>query len=89
MSGEPPVTPLAYQRRQAAAALGIGVDTFDRHVRPRVRVVYVGGARLYPVADLQRWLAETASSPVVSPDTTKRPRAAGTAGGMAQGEATP
>jgi excisionase family DNA binding protein len=55
---------LALQRQEAADALGIGVDTFDRHVKPHLRVVRVGTVRLYPVEELDRWLAEQAASPM-------------------------
>jgi hypothetical protein len=54
-----PVT-LALQRRDAAAALSIGVDTFDRQVRPHLRVVYVGDVRLWPVDELRGWLERNA-----------------------------
>lgn len=54
---------LAYQRKDAAAALGISVDTFDRHVRPDLRCVYVGDTRLWPRRELERWLAERAMIP--------------------------
>jgi hypothetical protein len=47
---------LALQRREAAASLNVGVDTFDRHIRPHLKVVYVGDLRLWPTAELQRWL---------------------------------
>lgn len=51
---------LALQRREAAAALGVGVDTFDRHIRPHLRCVYVGDLRLWPVAEIERWLESRA-----------------------------
>lgn len=51
---------LAVQRREAAEVLGIGVDTFDRHVRAELPVVYVGSVRLYPLAALEDWLASNA-----------------------------
>lgn len=80
---------LAVQRKEAAELLSIGVDTFDRHVRPHVPVVYVGAARLYPVAELQAWLDREAVRSYDRIDQAKRPRAAGTAGGMAQGDDAP
>ena len=46
------IAPLALQRKDAAAALGISVDTFDRHVRPQLRCVYIGDTRLWPVTEL-------------------------------------
>lgn len=55
---EPP--PLALQRAKAAAALSVGVDTFDRHIRPLLKCVYVGDLRLWPVAELERYLDEQA-----------------------------
>jgi hypothetical protein len=62
---------LALQRKDAAAALGIGVDTFDRHVRPELRCVYVGDVRLWPVTELERWLGARAIMPT---DNKKCPR---------------
>jgi len=35
-------------------------DSFERYVMPDVRCVYRNRLRLYPVAELQRWLAENA-----------------------------
>jgi hypothetical protein len=57
---------LAYQRKDAAAALGLSVDSFDRHVRPTLKCVYVGDTRLWPVKELERWLAERAMIPGTS-----------------------
>ena len=54
---------LALQRRDAAAALSVGVDTFDRHIRPLLKCVYVGDLRLWPVAELERYLDEQARRP--------------------------
>jgi hypothetical protein len=51
------------QRRAAAAWLGIGVDHFDREVRPHVRVARVGGLRLWPVAELRRFIDERLEDP--------------------------
>jgi hypothetical protein len=52
---------LALSRRDAAAALGMSLRHFQRHVQPQLRCVYSGQLRLYPVTELQRWLAENAS----------------------------
>jgi len=54
---------LALRRAEAAAALGVSLDSFDRHVRPHLRVLRLGSVRLYPVSEIERWLAEGASSP--------------------------
>lgn len=75
---------LAVQRKEAAELLSIGVDTFDRYVRPSVPVVYVGSARLYPVSGLLAFLDSEAVRSYDGTGSTKRPRAVVAAGGMAQ-----
>jgi len=52
---------LALNQREAADALGMGVDTFHKEVRPHVAKVYVGAKVLYPVVGLQRWLDENSA----------------------------
>lgn len=51
---------LALRRSEAAAALGISDETFDARVRPHLRVVRLGTLRLYPVAELDRFLTDSA-----------------------------
>lgn len=46
---------------EAAAALGISVDSFERHVQPELRVIRRGRMRLIPCTELQRWAAENAA----------------------------
>jgi hypothetical protein len=55
---------LALRREEAAAALGISDESFDRYVRPHLRVCRWGSLRLYPIAELERFLLDTATSPV-------------------------
>jgi len=55
---------LALRKSEAAAALGLSDESFDKYVRPSLRAVRVGSTRLYPVAELQRWLAEHAEAPL-------------------------
>jgi hypothetical protein len=88
MRARPATHRLALQRAEAAEALGIGVDTFDRHVRPYVRCVHVGAVRLWSVRELQRWLDDNAHG-MMRADNEKRPRTARTAGGMAHGGVAP
>lgn len=47
---------LALSRRDAAASLDMSLSHFQRHVQPHLRCVYSGQLRLYPVAELERWL---------------------------------
>jgi hypothetical protein len=50
---------LAYTRRQAADALGVSLATLDRRVVPAIETVKTEwGARLIPVDELERYLAE-------------------------------
>lgn len=50
---------LAYTRTQAAAALGVSRSTFNRRILPQVETVEMPwGARLIPVDELQRLIAE-------------------------------
>ncbi len=67
-----PVAPLAYSREQAAQALGVSLATLDRRVVPAIATVKTEwGARLIPVGELERYLAERAEEPRMP-----RPRAA-------------
>jgi hypothetical protein len=53
------VEPLAYTREQAAHALGISLATLDRRVVPTHATLKTEwGARLTPVRELERYLAE-------------------------------
>lgn len=54
---------LALQRTEAAESLGMSVEHFDRHVKPYLPVVYSGSLRLYPVAGLQKWVDDQATTP--------------------------
>jgi len=58
------VNPLALTREDAATALGMSLDSFERHVQPEVRLVRRGKLRLAP----------TRSSP---PPTARRPCSSG------------
>jgi hypothetical protein len=49
---------LALSRRDAAAALGMSLRHFQRHVQPHLRCIYSGQLRLYPVTELERWVTE-------------------------------
>ena len=55
-----PVPRVALTRGEAAASLGVSVDSFERHVQPYVRMIRRGRLRLVPVAELERWATEAA-----------------------------
>ena len=55
--GEQPVTlRLALSRAEAAASIGVSLDSFERHVQPELRLIRRGRLRLVPVRELERWL---------------------------------
>ena len=52
---------VALTRPEAAAALGMSIDSFERHVQPELRIIRRGRMRLIPVHELERWAAENAA----------------------------
>src|SRR5712692_3235931 len=70
-----PVEPLAYTREQAAQAIGVSLATLDRRVVPVISTVKTEwGARLIPVGELERYLAERREEPQARP---RRPARSG------------
>ena len=61
---EHPARRLALRKGEAAAALGLSDESFDKYVVPRVRCVRIGSLRLYPIAELDRFLADEAELPL-------------------------
>lgn len=59
-----PVPRIALTREEAAAALGIGLDSFERYVQPQVRMIRWGRLRLVPISELERF-AEQAAAPTL------------------------
>jgi hypothetical protein len=55
-----PIPRLALSREEAATALGMSVDSFERHVQPTMRLVRLGRMRLVPIREIERWLDENA-----------------------------
>lgn len=71
MSVETAPTPrLALSREEAAASLGMSLDSFERHVQPTLRMIRLGRMRLVPVTELERWLEDNAERTLT---TTKEP----------------
>lgn len=52
---------LALTRSEAAAAIGMSVDSFERYVQPELKIVRMGRMRLVPVRELERWLDRSAA----------------------------
>jgi hypothetical protein len=60
MSDIAPVPRVALTREEAAAALGMSVDSFERHVQPTLRMCRLGRMRLVSIRELERWVEEHA-----------------------------
>lgn len=54
------MSPALVNQKQAAAYLGMSVPTFREKVRHELRSVSVHRRRLFPVADLDRWVEANA-----------------------------
>lgn len=55
-----PIPRVALTREEAAAALGMSLDSFERYVQPSIRMIYAGRMRLVPIAELERWCEQQA-----------------------------
>jgi excisionase family DNA binding protein len=55
---------IALTRAEAAEALGMSLDSFERHTQPELRLVRRGRLRLVPVRELERWLERNAERPL-------------------------
>jgi hypothetical protein len=51
---------MLYSREEAATALGMSIDTFERRVQPFIKVVPCGAGVLVPPEELRRWVRENA-----------------------------
>ena len=51
---------IALTRAEAATALGMSVDSFERYVQPHIRLIRRGRMRLVSVRELERWLETNA-----------------------------
>jgi excisionase family DNA binding protein len=51
---------LLLTRAEAAKALAMSLDSFERHVQHELRVVRRGRLRLFPLAELERWIRDNA-----------------------------
>jgi len=57
-----PVPRVALTRDEAAASLGVSLDSFERHVQPTIRMIRRGKLRLVPVVELERWADENSEA---------------------------
>jgi excisionase family DNA binding protein len=62
-----PVPRFTLTRREAAAALGISLNHFERRVQPELKVIASGQLILIPVTELERWVQRHARLLVEAP----------------------
>jgi hypothetical protein len=55
-----PIVRVALTREEAAIALGISLDSFERYAQPELRMMRRGRLRLVPVSELERWADQAA-----------------------------
>jgi hypothetical protein len=55
-----PIPRVALTREEAAAALGMSLDSFERHCQPELKLIRRGRLRLVPVTELERWAERSA-----------------------------
>jgi hypothetical protein len=53
---------VALSRQETAIALGISLDSFERHVQPELKLIRRGKLRLIPLVELERWAIDNAES---------------------------
>jgi len=56
-----PVPRVALTREEAAAAIGVSLAHFERHVQPHLRVVRSGSVRVIPIRELETWVDRAAT----------------------------
>ena len=83
-----PVPRVALTREEAAAALGVSLSHFERHIQPALRLIYSGSARLVPMRELQAW-ADRAATLAGQSQSQRPPRRANARGPGPQEAALP
>lgn len=63
---------LALSVDEAADAIGVSRDTFERHVLASLRLVRVGRRLLVPIVELERWVEREMSIPLIAELSTGR-----------------
>lgn len=54
-----PVPRIALTREEAAASLGMSLDSFEKYVQPHLRIIRLGRVRLVATEELQEWARKT------------------------------
>lgn len=51
---------------EAAEAMSVSRDSFERHVMPQIRLVHLGRRLLIPVVELERWVESHSAEPLLA-----------------------
>lgn len=65
---------LALSVEEAAEALGVSRDSFERHVMAELRLVRIGRRLLVPTRELERWVEREMAIPLVAELSGRRAR---------------
>lgn len=57
---------IVFSIAEAAEALSISRDSFERHVMPALRLVRVGRRLLVPVAEIEHWVELNSAIPLLA-----------------------
>ncbi|MGH3042903.1 MAG: helix-turn-helix domain-containing protein [Gaiellaceae bacterium] len=68
---------IALSIEEAAAALSISRDSFERHVMAEVGLVQVGRRVIVPRRELERWLERHSTTPLIAEIEEARRRVSG------------
>jgi excisionase family DNA binding protein len=71
----PSVARVALTRQEAARAIGVSVDHFERHILAGLRTIRTGRLVLVPVAELERWARDQAAFALAEHHRAARPSA--------------
>ena len=63
---------IALSVEEAAEALGVSRDSFERHVMAELRVVRIGRRLLVPTRELERWIERQMAIPLVAELSARR-----------------
>jgi len=66
-----PIERVAFTLPEAAAALGVGPSSFEKYVKPHIRLIRIGALVLVPKTELEEWAARTARPTIPTTDARK------------------
>jgi hypothetical protein len=59
-----PVPRYALTRAEAAASLGMSLDSFEHHVQPHLKVIRLGRVRVIATEELAAWARKAGEEPL-------------------------